>query len=105
MVTRRPQPPTGTEGIGGRWPWSQPRPPFGVPVMERSGLVRVKLVLSADLPPPSPSAGNTLNLGCPRPRVAALLLFGRPRSAEARAHSAKGTHGLLVFHRTTQAAA
>jgi hypothetical protein len=44
---------------------------------ERYGLVRVKLVLSADFIPPSPSSGSILNLGCPVSPVAALLLLGR----------------------------
>src|SRR5262245_7657783 len=49
---------------------SQPSPRVGVPALERSGLVRVKLVLSADLPPPSPSAGSW----AARPRPALFLL-------------------------------
>src|SRR5262249_34849658 len=53
--------PAADTGAEGRRQWVgghgvNPSPPFGVPALERSGLVRVKLVLSADSTPfPVPS--------------------------------------------------
>src|SRR5262249_41004634 len=71
---RRPQPPTPEPlgGLGGRQPRSQPSPLPSRSCLERSGLVRVKSVLSADLPP-SPSQTGSITWAA-RPRPALFLL-------------------------------